>query len=339
MFRAQIDSLRKQTDVDWICLISDDCSRPERFAEIRAAVGDDPRFLLSRSPRSLGPYRNFERALEMVPEHADLVALCDQDDRWYPDKLRVLRAALGSAQLVYSDQRLVDADGRVLQDSLWNGRRNNHTDLASLLIANSVTGAATLFRRELAELARPFPDPPGLQFHDHWIALVALATARSRTSGARSTTTCSTNRPSGAGEGARRPPLRRWLRGGRSAYFYGYLARAVLAQALLARCSDALNAPKRSVLERFIAAADRPLAFAWLAARPLRRLTGANETLGTEAELARGIVWRHLAEALVVRRRAPGRLPVEAACPPLEVETLGQSRLARWRTRMSAPLT
>ena len=340
LFRAQIDSLRKQTDVDWICLISDDCSRPERFAEIRAAVGDDPRFVLSRSPRSLGPYRNFERALEMVPEHADLVALCDQDDRWYPDKLRVLRAALGSGQLVYSDQRLVDADGRVLQDSLWNGRRNNHTDLASLLIANSVTGAATLFRRELAELARPFPDPPGLQFHDHWIALVALATGEISYVG----------RPLydyvqheqavlGRAREPRRPPLRRWLRGGRSAYFYGYLARAVLAQALLARCSDAVNAPKRSVLERFIAAADRPLAFAWLAARPLRRLTGANETLGTEAELARGIVWRHLAEALVVRRRAPGRLPVEAACPPLEVETLGQSRLARWRTRMSAPLT
>jgi hypothetical protein len=113
----------------------------------------------------------------------------------------------------------------------------------------------------------------------------------------------------------------------------------VLAQALLSRCSGTLTGPKRRVLERFVAAADRPHAFAWLAARALRRLIGANETLGTEAELARGIVWRYLAEALVFRRRIPGRLPVEAACPPLDVETLGQSRLARWRTRMSAPLT
>jgi glycosyltransferase involved in cell wall biosynthesis len=337
LFRRQIDSLRAQTDGDWICLISDDCSEPERFAELMATVADDRRFVVSRSPRTLGPYRNFERALEMVPESADLVALCDQDDRWYPEKLSVLRGALGSAQLVYSDQRLVDAEDRVLRDTLWSGRRNNHTNLASLLIANSVTGAATLFRRELAGLARPFPDLPGLQFHDHWIALVALATGE----------IAYVDRPlydyvqherAVLGQPPK-PRSSRWLRGGRAAYFYGYLARAVLAQALLVRCSDALTAPKRRVLERFLAGADSPLAFAWLATRPLRRLLGANETLGTEAELARGVVWRHLVEALVVGRRVPGRLPVEAACPPLELETLGQSRLARWRTGASAPLT
>src|SRR5258708_13765466 len=104
----------------------------------------------------------------MAPADAELLALCDQDDRWHPEKRRVRRGALGSAQLVYCDQRLVDAAGNVLRDTMWRGRRNNHTNLASLLIANSVTGAATLFRREVAQLALPFPEPPGLRFHDHW---------------------------------------------------------------------------------------------------------------------------------------------------------------------------
>ena len=353
LFREQIESLRAQTDRDWVCLISDDCSPPERFAEITAAVAGDPRFVISRSERTLGPYRNFERALEMVPDAAGLVALCDQDDRWYPEKLSVLRGALGSAQLVYSDLRLVDAEGRVLRDTLWSGRRNNHTDLASLLIANSVTGAAALFRRELAELARPFPDPPGLQLHDHWIALVALATGdiayvdrplydyvqHERAVLGRAPEPVNRPRPAGVSRLPGLRALRRSLGGGRAAYFYGYLPRAVLAQALLVRCQGSVAAPKRRVLERFLAGADRPLAFAWLAARPLRRLVGANETLGTEAELARGIVWRHLAEALVVGRLVPGPLPVEAACPPLDVETLGQRRLARWRAATSAPLT
>ena len=58
---------------------------------------------------------------------------------------------------------------------MWEGRRNNHTDLASLLVANTVTGAATLFRREIADLALPFPETSGLQFHDHWLGCVALA--------------------------------------------------------------------------------------------------------------------------------------------------------------------
>ncbi len=111
----------------------------------------------------------------MAPAEAELLALCDQDDRWYPEKLSVLRGALGNAQLVYSDQRLVDADGRVLRESMWTGRRNNHTDVTSLLVANSITGAATLFRREVADIAMPFPETPGMQFHDHWLGLVALA--------------------------------------------------------------------------------------------------------------------------------------------------------------------
>ena len=54
----------------------------------------------------------------MVPADAALVALCDQDDRWYPDKLATLRAELGGAKLIYSDQRLVDTEGEVLAETL-----------------------------------------------------------------------------------------------------------------------------------------------------------------------------------------------------------------------------
>jgi glycosyltransferase involved in cell wall biosynthesis len=344
--RTQIDSLRGQTDQDWICLISDDCSLPERYEPIERMVGEDRRFVVSRSAQNLGPYRNFERALEMVPLEADLVALCDQDDRWHPDKLQVLRGALGEAGLVYSDQRLVDNEGRVLQDTLWRGRRNNHTDLASMLVANSITGAAMLFRREIGELARPFPDTPGWQFHDHWIALVALALGH----------LAYVDRPLydyvqhgdavlGQARESRPPQPRRSLRerlprpdtlrehwrGWRANYFYGYLPHEVQAQALLARFPGSLSDSKRRTLERFIAAARSPLPFAWLAARPMRALLGANETLGTEAELARGIAWRHLIEARTGDRQVPFGAPHDATCPPLDVDTLGHSRLAKWR--------
>jgi glycosyltransferase involved in cell wall biosynthesis len=349
LFRTQIDSLRAQTDSNWICLISDDCSSPERFNHIADAVAGDVRFVVSRSPEHLGPYRNFERALEMAPSEAELVALCDQDDRWYPEKLQVLRDSLGSARLVYSDQRLVDADGRVLRETLWRGRRNNHTNLASMLIANTITGAATLFRREVAELALPFPDTPGWQFHDHWLGLVALAIGEvayvdrplydyvQHPGAILGQVIEPDDSPAGRGRRAPRAPFgspRGSLRGWRAAYFYGYVAREVQAQALLARCSALLPAPKRRVLERFVAAAHAPLPFAWLAARPLRRLIGANETLGTETELVRGILWRHLIEVRTGRRQAPGAAAYDATCPPLDVDALGQSRLARWRARL-----
>ncbi|MCW3067060.1 MAG: methyltransferase protein, partial [Solirubrobacterales bacterium] len=236
LLRAQLESLRAQTDERWICLVSDDCSAPEHFERIVEAIGPDPRFVVSRSARRLGFYRNFERALRMVPAGVELVALCDQDDRWYPEKLATLRGALGGAQLVYCDQRLVDADGRVLRETMWKGRRNNHTSLASLLVANSITGAATLFRRDVMELALPFPDTPGLQFHDHWLGLVALA-AGDIAYVDRPLYDYVQHRGAVFGDVDERaePARRAGSRGWRAAYFCGYLAREVQAQALLAR--------------------------------------------------------------------------------------------------------
>jgi glycosyltransferase involved in cell wall biosynthesis len=340
LLRAQVESLREQRDDRWICLVSDDGSSPDHVASIREIIGDDPRFALSCSRRRQGFYRNFERALGLAPDGAELFALCDQDDRWHPDKLATLRAALGEAQLVYSDQRLVDAGGRVLRETLWRGRRNNATNLASMLIANTITGAATLFRRDVVELALPFPDSPGFQFHDHWLAVVALAAGDvhyvdrplydyvQHPGAILGQVTSAEN-----GRRAWRPATpRRAFAAARAAYFYGYLSREVQAQAALVRCSGRLTARKRRALRRFVASARSPLAFAWLALRPLRELAGRNETLGSEAALARGVAWRALVATWARHGPAPARLACDARFPP--PGSFEQRRLRRWRARV-----
>jgi hypothetical protein len=336
LFAAQLGSLRAQHERNWICVISDDCSAPECYAEIERAVGADGRFVLSRSEHRLGFYRNFERALSMAPAGAGLIALCDQDDRWHPDKLATLRAALDAGQraiLAYSDMRLVERDGTVLRDTLWRGRRNNHDNLASMLVANTITGAATLFRRELLELLLPFPDTPGYQFHDHWLGIAALAAGE----------LAYVDRPlydyvqhPGAvfGDVTHGRPRRRGRAPGRAraAYFHGYLARAVQAAAVLARAGDRLAPRKLRTLERLIACDSSPAALAWLLARPARALIGRTETLASEAELAYGVLWKQLAVAAkgsVLARRGPLS---EASVPPPERFT--QKRLRRWRARI-----
>ncbi|MGZ4172275.1 MAG: glycosyltransferase, partial [Solirubrobacteraceae bacterium] len=175
LFERQLNSIREQTHRNWVCVVSDDCSTPERFAAVRDAVGDDARFVISRSPGRLGFYRNFERALSLVPAAADYVALSDQDDRWHADKLATLIGAIGDGRLAYSDCRVVARDGAVISETYWNARRNNHTDMLSLLVANSVSGAATLVRRDLLDDALPFPPAQFAHYHDHWLALMALA--------------------------------------------------------------------------------------------------------------------------------------------------------------------
>jgi glycosyltransferase involved in cell wall biosynthesis len=340
LFATQIDSIRSQTDTEWVCVISDDYSTEQRYRELRAIVASDQRFTVSRAPERAGFYRNFERALKLAPAGAELLALCDQDDVWHPDKLSTLRGSLGSAVLAYSDMRLVDDTGRVLRDTLWKGRSNNSTSLASMLIANTVTGASTLFRREVAQRALPFPDSPGLEFHDHWIALVALASGdlvyvdRPLYDYVQHPGAILGNVAEPAGHSRRRrrllrkPRMREW----RAAYFLGYIPGEIRARTLLLRCGHLLTPAKRRDLERYHAAGTSVAGFVWLVMRPMRRVIGRTETLGGEWELALGIVWRHLA-ALVARLPGwPERWTLDTQFPdPSDFE---QKRLRRWRERV-----
>jgi glycosyltransferase involved in cell wall biosynthesis len=327
LLTEQLDSLRAQTDERWICVISDGGSAPQRFDAILEAISDDPRFTASRSEERLDPYRNFERALRLLPASVELIALSDQDDRWHPDKLATLRDALGDAQLVYSDLRLVTRDGRILRDTLWRGRRNDHSNLASLLIANAVPGAAMLLRREVVETALPFPRTPAIQYHDHWLALAALASGEIRY----------VNRPlydwvqhgGSVSDGRSRPGAgssSRW----RSAYFCGFMPREVWARTLLLRSDSRLSTRKRHALSWFALSGRSPACFAWLALRPLRLLLGRGETLGAEAGLARGIVWRWALPAAALPFRRPGLLPYDARFP--DPPLFDQPRLRRWRS-------
>ncbi len=173
----QLDSLRAQTRRDWTCIVRDDGSTPERFAMVERHVAGDARFRLVRSDGNGGFYRNFEALLALVPPTTKYVALCDQDDCWYPDKLAATIAALDAepaAQLAYCDMRIVDRAGAVRSSTYWRTRRNNYRQLDTLLFANTVTGAASVFRGALLDALLPFPPSQGPAFHDHWIACCAL---------------------------------------------------------------------------------------------------------------------------------------------------------------------
>ena len=252
LFTVQIDSLRAQSDDRWMCVISDGGSSPQTLAAMAEVLGSDSRFRLMASPERLGPYRNFERAVSLAPAAARLIALCDQDDRWHADKLATLRSAIGGTALAFSDLRLTDPGGAVLSETLWRGRRNDHANLASLLVANAVPGASMLLRRDVVERALPFPDAPGNPFHDHWLALVALASGdvayveRPLYDYVQHRGGVVSHLPTTAGGRRRwRPPspgqANRRLR---SAYFAGYVSRAVFAQTLLLRCGGHAHATK-----------------------------------------------------------------------------------------------
>ena len=295
---------------------------------MEALLAGDARFVLSRSPARLGFYRNFERALSLAPAGARNVAMADQDDAWHPDKLATLVAELGDARLVYSDARIVGADGRRVADTYWGLRRNNHTDMAALLITNSVTGAASLFPRALLDDALPFPPAQFAHFHDHWIALCARATGAIRyvdrplydyvQHGDAFVGHERANRMPGLRErlaNLRRDPRER-LRIWRMHYFIDGCRLIQFATILLQRCGDRMGGPQRLALERFLRADSSVAPLGRLAFNGAREVLGQRrETLGGEWMLLHAFGWRHLVDANV-RDRPQRRLRLDAVPPP-----------------------
>jgi SAM-dependent methyltransferase len=327
----QIQSIQAQTVKDWVCIICDDRSSRRSRNLIRSTISKDPRFVLVENDENVGFYRNFERALSHVPSSARYVLFSDQDDAWYPEKVASLRQELDAgANLAYSDMRIVTSDGRELAPSYWVGRDNNFTSFTSMLLANTVTGAAAMFRRELLEALLPFPQRIGDSYHDHWLALTAMSTGRIG----------HVDRPLQdyvqhqgnvlghfVGTGARtraKELLRETLavaRGGPNrgpvlAAWEGIFRADVMrltqfARVLEIRNQERLGRNERRVLRRFTRL-ERPFqSLPWLLARgTYRGLLGHNETVGAEFYVAKGLLWKALTSVRARRAsRHPPRLP------------------------------
>jgi glycosyltransferase involved in cell wall biosynthesis len=177
LLARQLASLRAQTDGRWRCLLDDDGSSEAAWAAVRRHVGGDERFDLRRHDANAGAYRAFERLFARVAPQTAWIAPCDQDDVWTPDHLDVLvgAAEAAGATLAFGDVRVVDDRGALLAPTYWTNRDEFHDDLGDLLATNTVTGAASVLRREVLDVALPFPDELAGSFHDHWLALCALA--------------------------------------------------------------------------------------------------------------------------------------------------------------------
>lgn len=158
------------------------------LVEAYAATAPFPVHLEVRERRG-GAVAAFEQALRACA--GDVIALCDQDDRWYPTKLaRLAEAVEGGATAAFSDGDLIGDAGQAIPGSLWAGvgftpaRRDAFADdpLAVVLGRSVVTGCAAAFRAEVVQAALPFPPVLGDErrpiLHDRWLSMVAAATGR-----------------------------------------------------------------------------------------------------------------------------------------------------------------
>lgn len=173
LFATQLRTIQAQTYREFVCLVGADGGVDGVRAVVKSVVGPDDRFVVVGWEDNVGFYLNFERLLQAVPAESRWVALSDHDDRWHEDKLARLLPRLGEHALVSGQARVVTAkDGSVLLPS--TDRRVVPPE--ALLLQNQVTGSLCVFRRELLDLALPFPRFHTItQLHDHWLAMCAAA--------------------------------------------------------------------------------------------------------------------------------------------------------------------
>jgi glycosyl transferase family 2 len=115
----------------------------------------------------------------LAAARGELLGILDSDDVWPRGKARAQQALLAARPevgLVYGDMRVIDPDGRVLQDSWldgdepWEGRFT-----PAMLLGNTATASSIMMRASLG--AALFPIPAGMPFNDWWFAIRAAQVA------------------------------------------------------------------------------------------------------------------------------------------------------------------
>lgn len=172
LFRGQLTSLQAQTITEWECIVSVDGDVAPVQQLVSEITGGDRRFRVIGDGSRLGFYLNFERGVREVSADAAWIALCDQDDRWNPDKLARLLPHLDDVSLVSGQARLVShPSGEVLGRTDRSDQGPQRT-----VLSNQFTGSMLVFSAELLPVSLPFPPvSTRAAAHDHWLAVVASA--------------------------------------------------------------------------------------------------------------------------------------------------------------------
>ncbi len=164
----QIRSILNQTYSNIEIIISDDASTDGTMGILKN-YSKYENIIINLNSQNVGLRKNIELAAGL--SKGLFIGFSDQDDYWLPDKIEKLYLAIGNYSIVYSNSKLVDAEGNLLNKNLSDFRNlQDIFDSKGFGIYNAVSGHTMLATREVVERSLPFPP---VKFHDWWIAVQA----------------------------------------------------------------------------------------------------------------------------------------------------------------------
>ena len=168
--REQVDSLLAQSYPTLEFIFVDDASSDSSLAILQEYASQDERIRLVTNPENQGLLATFETGIRAAK--GEMIALSDQDDVWMPEKISLLAGAIGSHSMIYADSALTDAAGLVTGKFSDRNYLCDYPTGLHYVFGTKAMGHAMLFKREIINIALPFPDFVG---HDFILGFAAAA--------------------------------------------------------------------------------------------------------------------------------------------------------------------
>lgn len=169
-----MESVLCQLGKDDEIIVSDDGSTDNTLELIKAF--NDPRIKIfhykqtpvrSRHHGFIYAARNFENALRHAK--GEYIFLCDQDDIWNKDKIKIMLPYLEKYDCVHHAQYDMYSDGTPMQ---LHPTMPEHNDIIRSLKGMRFSGCCMAITRRLRDKALPIPRR--LPSHDGWIGCLAI---------------------------------------------------------------------------------------------------------------------------------------------------------------------
>lgn len=162
--REQLDSILAQTYPVYEVVVQDDCSTDGTVSIVESYIDKFSNLRIIRNEHNLGFNENFHRAL--LQAEGDLIAISDQDDVWYKEKIARQVEYIGDCNLccsVYSEGLKQSRPTKILTPE---------TNIERLMFSNTIPGHTMLLKREFIHKI----EWNNLLYYDWWIAIYAALT-------------------------------------------------------------------------------------------------------------------------------------------------------------------
>lgn len=168
----QLRSIVAQASPDDEIVVMDDCSSDDSRAIVARYERDHPNLRLVANDHNIGVRATFERLVSIANREA--IILSDQDDIWIDGRRdQMIEELRRDGCVAVLTNALVLTEHGAERTFFTEKQLPNVHSIAQNYLQNNFIGCAMAIRREVLELALPFPAT--ISMHDWWLGSCAIA--------------------------------------------------------------------------------------------------------------------------------------------------------------------